>query len=47
MSQLPLAYLIDEHLILNNIIDLTALTLFDENWTETHIDFTIFCRAAL
>jgi len=34
------------NLIFSNIIDLTALTLLDENsWTDD--DITIFCRAAL
>jgi len=29
------------------IMDFTALTLLDENWTELDDDITVFCRAAL
>jgi len=35
------------HLIFNNIIDLTALTLLYENWTELDDDIPVFHRADL
>lgn len=45
LSLSPLACLVG-HLLFNNI-DLTALTLLDENSTELDYDVTVFCRTAL